>query len=90
LLLFLAPWPEYPVHMQNIERHFRAKKRAPNDIGPKEGIERHIGPKESIERHIHGGQLYLNTQDIWPKQAISPGGGGSCRGKNPKRRWRRG
>jgi hypothetical protein len=69
-----------------IERHFRAKKRALNGIsgpkegierhiGPKEGIERHIGPKESNERHIHGAQLYLNTQGIWPKQAVLPGGG---------------
>jgi hypothetical protein len=50
---------------ESIERH----------IGPKEGIERHIGPKESNERHIHGAQLYLNTQDIWPKQAVLPRGG---------------
>jgi hypothetical protein len=61
-----------------IERHFRAKKRALNGIsgpkegierhiGPKEGIERHIGPKESNKRHVHGAQLDLNTQGLWPK-----------------------
>jgi hypothetical protein len=51
-------------------------ERFERHIGSKEGIERHIGPTESNERHIHGAQLYLNTQGIWPKQAILPGGGG--------------
>jgi hypothetical protein len=59
-------------------------ERFERHIGSKEGIERHIGPTESNERHIHGAQLYLNTQGIWPKQAILPGGGRGLPGKKSK------